>query len=75
MDKFSAFLASPVNRPVVIIVLFVDLILRGLALYKSARQNQRYWFIALLVINSVGLLPLAYLLLDKWRSKKKKVND
>lgn len=34
---------------------------KGLALWKSARNDERYWFVALLVINTAGLLELAYL--------------
>ncbi len=47
----------------------LDLILRGFALWKSARNNQNVWFISLLIINSMGILPLIYLLLN--RNKKK----
>jgi len=45
-------------------VLF-ELILKGLALWKSARKNQNVWFIALLVVNSMGILPLIYLVLNR----------
>lgn len=46
-------------------MVLIDLILRGFALWKSARKDQNVWFIALLVINSMGILPLIYLLLNK----------
>lgn len=65
MEKFSLFLLSPANRPLFYLLLVADLILRGIALYKSARKDQKVWFVALLVVNSAGLLPLAYLLLEK----------
>lgn len=47
-----------------------ELIWKGLALWKSARKNQGYWFIALLVVNSVGLLPIIYLLISKRTNKR-----
>ncbi|MEK6818456.1 MAG: DUF5652 family protein [Nanoarchaeota archaeon] len=34
---------------------------KGLALWKSARNNQEVWFIVLLVINTLGLLEILYL--------------
>jgi hypothetical protein len=34
---------------------------KGMALWKAGRDNQRGWFIALLLINSVGILPIIYL--------------
>jgi len=43
----------------------LDLILRGFALWKSAKREQNIWFIALLVVNSMGILPLIYLLLNR----------
>lgn len=65
MEKFSLFLLSPANRPFFYFLLIADLVLRGVALYKSARKDQKVWFVALLIVNSAGLLPLAYLLLEK----------
>lgn len=46
-------------------LVILDLVLRGFALWKSARLNQNIWFIALLVINSLGILPLIYLVLNR----------
>jgi hypothetical protein len=40
---------------------------KGMALWKASRNNQPYWFIALLVINTVGLLEIVYLM---WFQKK-----
>lgn len=38
-----------------------ELFWKGFALWRAARLNQPDWFIALLVINSVGILSIAYL--------------
>lgn len=50
----------------------LDLVLRGLALWRSARKNEQWWFIALLIINSLGILPGIYLLTHPEKSKRKK---
>jgi len=42
------------------VVLWV-LVWKGIALWKSARHNQKWWFIALLVINTLGLLEILYI--------------
>ncbi len=34
---------------------------KGIALWKSARGNSKGWFIALLVINTLGLLDIVYI--------------
>lgn len=71
MDKLALFFASPANQPLIIILMVADLVLRGLALYQSAKKEQKFWFIALLIVNSVGILPLIYLLLEKQAAAKK----
>jgi len=34
---------------------------KGVALWKAARNNQRGWFIAILLINTLALLEIAYI--------------
>ncbi len=53
------------------IVFLFDLILRGIAMWKAAKKNQKIWFVALLFINSVGILPVIYLLVVDKKEKKK----
>lgn len=36
--------------------------IKAFALWFAARNGQRLWFVALLVVNSLGILELAYLL-------------
>lgn len=52
-------------------LVFIDLALKGVALWRSARNSQNGWFIALLIVNSVGILPIIYLLLFEKKRKSK----
>jgi hypothetical protein len=52
-------------------LVFLELILKGYALWRAGRNNQPYWFIALLVINSVGILPAIYLIFFQPKEKSK----
>lgn len=36
---------------------------KGLALWRAAQHKQLVWYIAILFINTVGILPIVYLLL------------
>ena len=45
------------------------LVWKGMALWKAGRNNQPYWFVALLLVNTVGLLEIVYL---AWFQKKRK---
>ena len=38
-----------------------SLIWKGVALWKAAKQGQRNWFIAILVLNTIGILDIIYL--------------
>lgn len=42
-------------------VMLWSLFWKGLALYRSARRNDKGWFIALLFLNTLGILDIAYL--------------
>lgn len=47
-----------------VILALWELAWKGFALWHASRNNHRNWFIALLLINSVGILPMLYLLLN-----------
>ncbi len=51
------------NPWVAMAVLVWSLAWKGMALWRSARNNQRNWFVALLVVNTLGLLEIFYLFL------------
>ncbi len=38
-----------------------SLVWKGLALWKSAQKGDRNWFIALLVLNTMGILDILYI--------------
>jgi hypothetical protein len=41
---------------------------KGVALWKAAHRNDQWWFIALLVLNTVGLLEILYIFLFSKRT-------
>ncbi len=43
------------------LVMLWSMVWKGLALWHSAGRKQGWWFIALLVINTVGILEIFYL--------------
>jgi len=49
----------------VLVLLFVVLLLKGLALWRSARLNQRIWFWIFIFVNTIGILEIVYLLIYK----------
>ena len=48
----------------IFVIVIAELILKGITLWKSARNNQPVWFLVILIFNTAGILPLIYLLLE-----------
>ncbi len=38
-----------------------DIVLKLMAMFRAARRNKKIWFVALGLLNTVGILPLIYL--------------
>jgi len=38
-----------------------EIVWKGIGLWKSGRNNQLKWFIAIFILNTVGILPIVYL--------------
>lgn len=68
----NIFTTYPHLATTILILVVIDLVLKGFALWRAARNKHRAWFIAVLVINSVGVLPLIYLLMV--RKEKRETN-
>jgi hypothetical protein len=48
--------------PIIIIILVVwSFVWKGMALWKSARQNDKAWFIILFIVNTAGILEMLYI--------------
>jgi len=47
--------------PVLILIAVWDGVWKVIGLWKSARNNQLAWFICLAIFNTVGILPIIYL--------------
>lgn len=60
------------------LLLIWSLIWKGMALWRAAKKDQKYWYIALLILNTAGILEIVYLLtfgkeeVKKTKSKKSK---
>src|ERR1700733_4860716 len=47
--------------PIILIVVLWSIFWKGLALWHSARRGSYWWFIIMLVVNTVGILEIIYL--------------
>ncbi len=44
-----------------ILAVLWDIFWTGIGLWKSARNDQKYWFLAMLILSTVGILPIIYI--------------
>lgn len=58
------------NQWILLLIIAWTLPWKAVALWKASRNNQKGWFIALLVLNTLAILEITYIF---YFSKKKKV--
>ena len=61
MNGFPNFIFSPLLLAFVIPLAIWSVAWKGIALWTAARRDDRNWFVALLVINTAGILEIVYL--------------
>lgn len=58
---------------IVLALVFVAAIiaLKGYSLWYAAKRDEKWWFVALLIVNTAGILELIYLIfiVKKWNKK------
>ena len=63
----TSFLLEPAFIIFIVILSFWDAVWKLIALWKSARNNHLAWFICIAIINSIGILPIVYILIHRDR--------
>ncbi len=60
---------SNTSQLIIVLLLVVwSTVWKGIAMWRSGRRDQKVWFVAILILNTVGILEIIYLLLN--RNKK-----
>ena len=73
MNWINNYNVFPELHPVVVVLIVAWIVVwKGLALWKSARKKQEIWFIALLVINTLGILEILYIFIFSEMNRKEK---
>lgn len=50
-----------IAAPFIVIVILWSVFWKGVELWHSARRGQYWWFVILLVVNTLGILEIIYL--------------
>jgi len=51
--------------PLILIVAIWDSVWKLIAMWKAARNNHLAWFICIFIFNTLGILPIIYILINK----------
>ncbi len=65
--------ASSVEFWLITIAALIVLAIKGFALWEAAKRNEKWWFIALLFINTLGILEIVYIFVFAKDKKEEKV--
>ena len=69
------FLSDPKLQILLLVLGVWTLIWKGIALWQSSQHNQRNWFIALLIVNTFGILEIVYLFYFQRKKVNKSANE
>lgn len=72
INFINYILTNPTLSLIFILLSFWSLAWKGFALWKAAKNNQKNWFIALLVINTFGILEIIYIF---YFGRREKIKD
>jgi hypothetical protein len=70
MDGIETFLISIGGQITLALLIIWSLAWKGVGLWRAGRNNQLIWFIALLIFNTVGILPILYIFLFQPQKKR-----
>lgn len=51
--------------PFILVIGIIELILKMIVMWKAGRRNQLAWFIVVGLINTAGILPIIYLIINR----------
>lgn len=63
---------SPFWLVIIVVLAIWEAVWKGIALWKSGRNNQLAWFLVVLIFNTAGILPILYLAFFQKKHRPKK---
>jgi sorbitol-specific phosphotransferase system component IIC len=61
--------------PLVVICALWDAVWKLIGMWRAGRNNDLAWFICIAIFNTLGILPIIYILLDNNKSEKKEKSE
>ena len=71
MERLQQFMvAFSWLLPFIIFCALWDTVWKLIGMWKAGRNNELVWFICIALFNTLGILPIIYILMDKKKSEK-----
>ena len=55
--------------PLIIILVIWEAVWKLIAMWKAGRNNDLAWFICIALVNTIGILPIVYIIMQRKKSK------
>lgn len=70
MERLQQFLVTfSWLLPFIIFCALWDTVWKLIGMWKAGRNNELVWFICIALFNTLGILPIIYILMDKKKSE------
>lgn len=57
--------------PLLVLLVLWEIIWKGFGMWRAGRRNEPVWFVCILIFNTIGILPIIYLIISRNKSSKK----
>ena len=61
--------------PLIVICALWDAVWKLIGMWRAGRNNELVWFICIAIFNTLGILPIIYILMDNNKSDKEEKSD
>jgi len=73
---YSKYMEQILSNPfIILIILLWTIPFKAVALWRAARREEKKWFIALLVLNTLAVLEIIYIFIFAKKRKGNEQND
>ena len=73
IETINAIYETPFLLLIIMVLSIWSIIWKGFALWKASRKGQRNWFVAMLIINTLGILEIIYIFYFQKKEKKESI--
>ena len=61
IDRIIPFLSNTALLWILLLDAIWEMVWKGIALWRAGRNGHKVWFIAILILNTIGILPIVYI--------------